>query len=100
MHWLSPGGRRKLLSLIEDQYIDHASPADLNGLRERLGLHRNAMCSPAGPTGDRCISLFPDWFAAPPVRLAGQQSAGRLFALCDEHGQHPLDDELQQFSGP
>ncbi len=97
MHWLSPRWRRKLLSLIEDQYIDRICQPDLNGLRERLGLHPvcNVFTGWANH-GDLVLSLFPDWFAAPQPDWPGNnQLVG--FPLYDEHGQHPLDDELQQF---
>ena len=97
VHWLSPKWRRKLWSMVEDQYIDRICQPDLNGLRERLGLAPvcNVFTGWANH-GDLVLCPFPEWFAAPQPDWPGKS---RLvgFPLYDESGQHPLDEELQQF---
>lgn len=101
VNWLSPKWRRKLWSVIEDQYVDRVCQADLNGLRERIGLPPvcNVLTGWANH-GDLVLCLFPDWFAAAQPDWPGKS---RLvgFPLYDENGQHELDHELQQFlAGP
>ena len=97
VQWLSPKWRRKLWSVVEDQYIDRICQPDLNGLRERLGLPPvcNVFTGWANH-GDLVLCLFPEWFAASQPDWP-RQSRLVGFPLYDESGHHELDAELQAF---